>query len=176
MKNLVLIFSLIFLVSSCATIDEQYTGKRIRVKSEKHEEYYDESPYYSPYIPSYYYGPVYWGGFSWGFPYFFWSPYSYYGLYDYYYGFYNPYYGYYGRYYRGYPIYYRSRYGTPVITKKQLQKRTSSRLSTKNAQGSAGRIKSTGSRRATVTRARSSTRSRTTSSSRGGRGTVRKKR
>jgi hypothetical protein len=169
MKNLVLIFSLVFLVSSCATIDEQYTGKRIIVKSEKHKEYYDESPYYSPYIPSYYYGPVYWGGFSWGFPYFFWSPYSYYGLYDYYYG-------YYGRYYGGYPIYYRSRYGTPVITKRQLQKRTSPRLSTKNTLGSAGRIKSTGSRRATVTRPRSSTGSRTASSSRGTRGTVRKKR
>jgi hypothetical protein len=167
MKNLVLIFSVIFLVSSCTTIDEYYTGEGIRVKPEKHKEYYDDSPYYSSYMPSYY-SPIYWGGFSLGFPYFFWSPYSYYGFYDYYYG-------YYGGYYRGYPVYYRSRYGRPVITKKQLKKGTSSRVSTRSVQGTVGKIKSTGRIRTTVTRSVSSTRSRTTSSSRGSRGTVRKK-
>jgi hypothetical protein len=168
MKNLVLIFSLIFLFVSCTTIEEQYTREGIRVKPERQKEYYDDSPYYSYYIPSYY-NPLYWGGFSFGFPYFFWSPYSYYGFYDYYYG-------YYGGYYRGYPIYYRSRYGRVVITKKQLKKRTSSGVSTRSVQGSVGKIKSTGRIRATVTRSSSSTRSRTTSSSRGARGTVRKKR
>lgn len=167
MKNLVLIFSLIFLVASCTTIDEQYTGEGIRVKPEKHKEYYDDSPYYSRYIPSYY-SPFFWGGFSLGFPYFFWSPYSYYGFYDYYYG-------YYGGYYRDYPIYYRSKYGRSVITKKQLKRRTSSRDSTRNVQGSVGKIKNTGRIRSTVTRSGSSTRSRATSSSRGARGTAKKR-
>jgi len=167
MKNLVLIFSVIFLVSSCTVINEQYTGEGIRVKPEKHKEYYDQGPYYSRYIPSYY-SPIYWGGFSLGFPYFFWSPYSYYGFYDYYYG-------YYGGYYRGYPIYYRSRYGRSVITKRQLNKRTSSRVTSRGVQGNIGKIRSTGRTRSTVTRSGSSTRSRGTSSSRGSRGTVKKK-
>ncbi len=167
MKNLVLIFSVIFLVSSCTVIEEQYTGEGIRVKPEKHKEYYDESPYYSSYIPSYY-SPVYWGGFSLGFPYFFWSPYSYYGFYDYYYG-------YYGGYYRGYPSYYSSRSGRSVITKKQLKKRTSSRVTTGNVQGNVGTITSTGKIRSTVTRSGSSTRSRGTSSKGRSRSTVKKK-
>ena len=171
MKNLVLIFSVIFLVSSCTVIDGQYTGEGIRVKPEKHKEYYDDSPYYSSYMPSYY-SPVYWGGFSLGFPYFFWSPYSYYGFYDYYYGYYG---GYYGGYYRGYPTYYRSRSGGSVITKKQLKKRTSSRVTTGNVQGNVGTITSTGKTRSTVTRSSSSTRSRGTSSRGGSRGTVKKK-
>jgi len=164
MKNLVLIFSVIFLVSSCTTIDEYYTGEGIRVKPEKHKEYYDDSPYYSHYMPSYY-SPIYWGGFSLGFPYFFWSPYSYYGFYDYYYG-------YYGGYYRGYPIYYRSRYERTMITKKQLQKRISSRVTTKNVQGSVGKITSTGRIRSTATRSGSTARSRGTSSGSVSRGTV----
>ncbi len=167
MKNLVLIFSVVFLITSCTVIDGQYTGEGIRVKPEKHKEYYDDSPYYSGYMPSYY-SPIYWGGFSLGFPYFFWSPYSYYGFYDYYYG-------YYGGYYRGYPIYYRSRSGTSVITKKQLKKRTSSRVTTGNVQGNVGTITSTGRIRSTVTRSGSSTRSRGTSSRGGSRGTVKKK-
>ena len=167
MKNLVLIFSVVFLITSCTVIDGQYTGEGIRVKPEKHKEYYDDSPYYSSYIPSYY-SPVYWGGFSLGFPYFFWSPYSYYGFYDYYYG-------YYGGYYRGYPTYYRSRSGGSVITKKQLKKRTSSRVTTGNVQGSVGKITSTGRTSSTVTRSGSSTRSRGTSSRGGSRGTVKKK-
>ncbi|NIN01670.1 MAG: hypothetical protein GTO24_27300, partial [candidate division Zixibacteria bacterium] len=89
MKYLVLIFSVIFLVSSCTTIDEQYTREGVRVKPERQQEYeyYDDTPYYSYYRP-YYYNPIYWGGFYMGFPYFFWSPYSYYGFYDYYYGYY----------------------------------------------------------------------------------------
>ncbi len=168
MKNLVLIFSVIFLVTSCTTIEEQYTGEGIRVKPEKHQEYYDDSPYYSHYTPSYY-SPVYWGGFSFGFPYFFWSPYSYY---SYYYGYYG---GYYGGYYRGYPTYYRSRSGGSVITKKQLKKRTSSRVTTGNVQGTVGTITSTGKTRSTVTRSSSSTRSRGTSSRGGSKGTVKKK-
>ena len=171
MKNLVLIFSVVFLITSCTTIDEYYTGEGIRVKPEKHQEYYDDSPYYSHYTPSSY-SPVYWGGFSFGFPYFFWSPYSYYGLYDYYYGYYG---GYYGGYYRGYPTYYRSRSGGSVITKKQLKKRTSSRVTTGNVQVNVGTITSTGSTRSTVTRSSSSTRSRGTSSRGGSRGTVKKK-
>lgn len=167
MKNLVLIFSVIFLVTSCTTIEEQYTGEGIRIKPEKHKEYYDDSPYYSSYMPSYY-SPVYWGGFSLGFPYFFWSPYSYYGIYDYYYG-------YYGGYNRGYPLYRGSRYGGSVITKKQLKKRTSSRVTTGNVQGNVGNITSTGKTRSTVTRSGSATRSRGTSSRGGSRGTVKKK-
>ena len=167
MKNLVLIFSVIFLVTSCTVIDGQYTGEGIRVKPEKHKEYYDDSPYYSSYMPSYY-SPVYWGGFSLGFPYFFWSPYSYYGLYDYYYGYYGGYYG-------GYPIYSGSTYGRSVITKEQLKKKTSSRVTTKNVQGNVGTITSTGKTRSTVTRSVSSTRSRGTSSRGGSRGTVKKK-
>jgi len=167
MKNLVLIFSVIFLVSSCTTIEEQYTGEGIIVKPEKHKGYYDDTPYYSSYTRSYY-NPVYWGGFSLGFPYFFWSPYSYYGIYDYYYG-------YYGGYYRGYPLYSRSTYGGSVITKKQLKKRASSRVTTGNVQGNVGTITSTGRTRSTVTRSSSSTRSRGTSSRGGSRGTVKKK-
>ncbi|NIO49080.1 MAG: hypothetical protein GTN73_06560 [Candidatus Aminicenantes bacterium] len=164
MKNLVLIFSVIFLVMSCTTIDEQYTGEGIKVKPEKHKEYYDDSPYYSHYMPSYY-SPIFWGGFSLGFPYFFWSPYSYYGFYDYYYG-------YYGGYYRGYPIFYRSRYGRTVITKKQLKKRTSSRVTTGNVHRTVGKTTSTGKIKSTVKRSSSSTRSRGTSSGRVSRGTV----
>lgn len=171
MKNLVLIFSVIFLVSSCTTIDEFYTGEGIIVKPEKQKEYYDGNSYYSSYMPSYY-NPIYWGGFSLGFPYFFWSPYSYYGIYDYYYGYYG---GYYGGYYRGYPTYYSSRSGRSVITKKQLKKRTSSRVTTGNVQGNVGTITSTGRIRSTVTRSGSSTRSRGTSSRGGSRGTVKKK-
>ena len=45
MKNLVLIFSVIFLVSGCTTIEEQYTREGIRVKPEIQQEYYDDSPY-----------------------------------------------------------------------------------------------------------------------------------
>lgn len=171
MKNLVLIFSVVFLITSCTTIDEYYTGEGIRVKPEKQEEYYDDSPYYPSYTPSYY-SPVYWGGFSFGFPYFFWSPYSYYGLYDYYYGYYG---GYYGGYYRGYPSYYRSRSGGSVITKKQLKKKTTSRVTSKGVQGSVGTITSTGKTISTVTRSGSSTRSRGTSSRGGSKSTVKKK-
>jgi hypothetical protein len=171
MKNLVLIFSVIFLVASCTTIEEQYTGEGIRVKPEKHKEYYDDSPYYSSYLPSYY-SPVYWGGFSFGFPYFFWSPYSYYGFSNYYYGYYG---GYYGGYYRGYPTYYRSRSGGSVITKKQFKKRTSSRVTSRRVQGNGGKITSRGRKRSTVTRSGSSTRSRGTSSRGGSKSTVKKK-
>ncbi len=176
MKNLVLIFSVIFLVTSCTTIEEQYTGEGIRVKPEKHKEYYDDSPYYSNYIPSYY-SPVYWGGFSLGYPYFFRSPYSYYGFYDYNYGYYG---GYYGGYYVGYPTYYRSRSGGAVITKKQLKKGASSRVTTRTVKGNSGTITSTGKTRSTVTkststRSSSSTRSRGTSSRGGSKSTVKKK-
>jgi len=165
MKNLVLIFSVIFLVSSCTTIDEQFTREGIRVKPEKQKEYYDDSPYYYRYRP-YLYSPVYGGGFHMGFPYYFWSPYSYYGFYDYYYG-------YYGGYYWGYPVYYYgSRSGRSVITKKQLQKKPSSRVSTRSIQRNVGKIRSTGRIRSTVTRSGSSTRGRTTSSGRVSRGTV----
>ena len=167
MKNLVLIFSVIFLVSGCTTIEEQYTREGIRVKPEIQQEYYDDSPYYTRYSPTIY-SPAYWGGFYMGFPYFFWSPYSYYGFYDYYYGYYGGYYG-------GYPVYYRSRSGRSVITKKQLQKKPSSRVSTRSIQRNVGRIKSTGRIRSTVIRSGSSTRSRTASSGRVSSGTVRKK-
>jgi hypothetical protein len=164
MKKLVLIFSVIFLISSCTTIDELYTGEGIRVIPEKQEESYDDSPYYSYYRP-HSYSPIFWGGFSLGFPYFFWNPYSYYGFYDYYYG-------YYGGYYRGYPIYYRSRYGRTVITKKQLKKRTSSRVTTGNVYGTVGKTKSTGKIKSTIKRSSSSIRSRGISSGRVSRGTV----
>jgi hypothetical protein len=164
MKYLALVFSVIFLVTSCTTIEEQYTREGIRVTPERQQEYYDDAPYYSYYRPSIY-SPYYGGGFYMGFPYGYWSPFSYYGFYDYYYGYYG---GYYGR----YPYYYRSRSGRSVITKKQLQKKPGSRVSSSTIQRNVGTIKSTGRIRSTVSRSGSATRSRGTSSSRG---TVRKK-
>jgi hypothetical protein len=62
-----------------------------------------------------------------------------------------------------------------VITKKQLKKRTSSRVTTGTVQGNVGTITSTGKIRSTVTRSGSSTRSRGTSSRGGSKGTVKKK-
>ncbi len=170
MKYLVLIFSVMFLVLSCTTIEEQYTREGIRVTPERQQEYYDHSPYYTRYRPSIY-SPVYGGGFYMGFPYSYWSPYSFYGLYDYYYGYYGGYGGYYG----GYPVYYRSRSGRSVITKKQLQKKPSSRVSPGNIQRNTGKITSTGRTSSTVTRSGSSTSSRGTSSRGGSRSTVKKK-
>jgi hypothetical protein len=167
MKNLVLIFSVIFLVSACTTIEEQYTREGIRVTPERqqeYQEYYDDAPYYSPYR-SHYYSPIYWGGFYMGFPYGYWSPYSYYGFYDYYYG-------YYGGYYWGYPVYYRSRSGRSVITKKQLQKKPGSRVSSRTIGRGVGKISSTGKIRSKVIKSGSATRSRGVSSGRVSSGTV----
>jgi len=78
-----------------------------RVRSEKH----------------YFYG----GGTYLGFPYFYFNSYFYHGLYDYYYG----------GYYQGYPVYYGLRKEGSVITKKQLKKRTSSRVTGKSVRGKA---------------------------------------
>ena len=164
MRYLVLIFSVIFIVSGCTTIEEQYTREGIRVKPEEPEEYYDDSPSYYHYR-SHYYNPVYWGGFYMGFPFGYWSPYSYYGFYDYYYG-------YYGGYYWGYPSYYVSRTGRSIITKRQLKKRTSSSATSRSRGKSVWKITSTGKIKSTVIKSGSSIRSRGTSSGRVSRGTV----
>ena len=138
-KKLVLIFTLIFLFSSCTAIHERYTGKRIRVEPTATEDYYDDyySPQYYHYRP-YYHSPFFWLGFSWWDPYFFWSPFYSYGLYNYYSWGYYPGYRYWGSSY-----YYPSRYGTSVIRKNQPKKRTIRRTPSSRLSGSSGRVRST---------------------------------
>lgn len=167
MKKLAIILPLIFLIASCATIDERYTGKRILVESQEYDDYYDYEdyhPYNNRYSP-YYYSPFYWMGFYWGNPYFFWNPFSYYGMSSYYYG-------YYPGYYSGYPYYRSYRYGLPVITKKMLKKRPSRIIPKSSLRGRSGTTRSTG--RISSTRSRSGS-SRSTSSRTGSSGSVRKK-
>jgi len=141
MKKLVIILSLVIIgaifLSSCATIETLYTGKRIPVDPAEYEYrdqldrgYYSSGYYYDPYYTSYF-SPSLWAGFS------FWNPFWYYGfLGSCYYG--SPYYwGYYtSPYYWGrgyYPSYggsgyypYRSTYRT-YIRKNQLSQGRSSR-------------------------------------------------
>ncbi len=114
MKKLILILSLaifiLIFIASCTTIDERYTGKRVKTEPAMHpddyqsDQYYQPSYYYDPYF-SPYYDPFLWTGFS------FWNPFWHYGYLGYWwYGYYSPYYwGYYSPYYWGYyPSSYRS--------------------------------------------------------------------
>lgn len=160
MKKLVLITLLVFFVTSCTTIGERYTGKRVRVEPSArydHSPYYDYTPYYG-YSPYYGFSPFYWTGFS------LWNPFWYYGLFGHYYGYYGGYYGgypYYG--YRGYG--YRG-YGRPVITKRQLKSQPARRVSRIKAGGTSVKIKNTRGIRSTSIRS-GSVGSRISTSSRG---------
>lgn len=170
MRGLIIICVLLLLFSSCTVINERYTEKRIRVEPDV---YYDDTPdyedsLYSYYSPSYFYNPFiyypyYWSGFGW------WDPFWYWGFYGnnywYYRNYWSPYFF--------YPSRYGTRYGRSIITKRQLQKRTSSRTikSPKGIAikgGSTGTIKSKGIRS-------TSTRSRPPSSSRGSSGKIKKR-
>ena len=169
MKKILIILILVFFAVSCATIDQRYTEKRIKVspQEQEYEEYSSAgaSPYYYGYGYSpYYYSPFYWVGFYWWSPYLFWDPFFYYGFYNFYYGYYP---GYYGRYYGGYyPGYWGTRYGRSVIWKKQLKKgtlRTIPKSRVKNISGKAG---STGRIRSTISRSGTSIRTTVSSTSR----------
>ena len=122
MKKVAIILALVFFITSCATIDQRYTGKRIIVEKARYDDsyvddyYYDYVPYSYRYRP-YYYSPFFWMGFYWWDPYFYWYPFNYYGLYSYYYGYYPGYY-----YYGGSPYYsYYYRYGRTSATKSMLK-------------------------------------------------------
>lgn len=182
MKKLVLILSLVIIIavflSSCASIETRYTGKRIPADPAEYEYrdygprgYYPQDYYYDPY-----YSPYYGSSFGMGFS--FWNPFWYYGLlgttywgyYPYYWG-YSPYYSYWGRGYYSpyrssgyYP--YRSTYRS-YIRKGQISKGRSSRSSSVRTKGSLrGSGSTTGirSRSMTPTRTRTpATRTRTSS-------------
>jgi hypothetical protein len=182
MKKLVIILSLALIaalfLSSCATIETRYTGKRIPVDPAEYEyEYQDYGPrgyyphdyYYDPYYSSYF-GP------SLGFGFSFWNPFWYYGLLGSYYWGYSPYYWGYSPYYWGrgyYPAYRRSGYSPyrstyrSYIRKDQLSKGRSYRSPTVRTKGTVKRSGSTSgikSRSLTPTRTaptRTSTSSRT---------------
>lgn len=180
MKKMVLILSLIIIIavflSSCATIETRYTGKRLPPDPAEYEYqdygprgYYPHDYYYDPYY-SPYYGSTFGLGFS------FWNPFWYYGLlgstywgyYPYYWG-YSPYYwgsGYYYPYWgRGYSPY-RSTYRS-YIRKSQLSRGRSYRsptIRTKSTVKRSGSAIGIRSRSLTPTRtSTSATRTRTSS-------------
>ncbi len=183
MKKLAIIFSLVIIIavflSSCATIETRYTGKRIPVDPAEYEYsdygsqgYYPGDYYYDPYYSSFY-GPTFGIGFS------FWNPFWYYGILNSYYWGYSPYYWGSSPYYWGrgyYPYYgqygrsgyspYRSNYRT-YIRKDQLSRGRTSRSPSVRTNGSSTRSRTTTgikSRSLSPTRSTtSSTRSRTTS-------------
>ena len=112
MKKLVIILSLVIIItlflSSCATIQTTYTGKRIPVDPAEYEYrdsgssgYYLDDYYYDSYYTSFY-GPAFGIGFS------YWNPFWYYGMLGSYYWGYSPFYWGYSPYYygRGYNSYY----------------------------------------------------------------------
>ena len=186
MKKLVIILSLALIaalfLSSCATIETRYTGKRIPVDPAEYE-YRDYGPsgyypydYYDPYYSSYF-GPSFGFGFS------FWNPFWYYGLLGSYYWGYSPYYWGYSPYYWGrgyYPYYRRSGYSPysstyrTYIRKDQLSRGRSYRsptIRTKSSVKRSGSMSGIKSRSITPTRSRiSATQTRTSS-----RGVVKKK-
>ncbi len=180
MKKLVIILSLALILalflSSCATIETRYSGKRIPVDPAEYEyenrdygqrDYYPNDYYYDPYYSSYF-GPSIGLGFS------FWNPFWYYGLLGSYYWGYSPYYWGYSPYYGGrgyYPAYRRSGYSPyrstyrSYIRKSQLSKGRSYRSPTVRTKSSVKRSGSTSgikSRSLTPTRT-TTTRTRTTS-------------
>lgn len=180
MKKSVLILSVAMvaalLLTSCATIETRYIGKRIPAGPAEYEyrdhdshDYYPYEYYYDPYYSAYcgpsvaigfsfwnpfwYYGVV--GSYCWGY-----SPY-YYGYYPYYWGYYPYYWG--GGYYPNYPGYgyspYRTTYKT-YIRKDQLSKGRSYRSPTVRTKST---VKRSGSSTAIRSRSMTPTRSRTTS-------------
>lgn len=171
MKKSVIILSLTLIaalfLSSCATIETVYTGKRIPVDPAEHEyEYQDYGSsgyypydYYDPYYSSFY-GPAFGLGFS------FWNPFWYYGLLGSYYWGYSPYYWGYSPYYYGrgyYPYYrrsgyypYRSTYRS-YIRKDQLSKGRSYRSPAVRTKST---VKRSGSRTGITSRSITPTRSR----------------
>ena len=194
MKKLVVILSVIILtvvfLTSCAVIDQQYTGKRINVAPGEYEyrdsDYAPRGDYYDPYYSSYY-DPFFWTGLS------FWNPFWHYGFINYwsfgyypYYGGYYPYYwGYYPSYWGGWYYYprwggryypsYRSNYRY-VIRKNQLSGTRSYRVPavrTKSSSGNKGKTTSIRSR-SLAPSTRIST-SRTTSTRTSSRTTIKKK-
>jgi hypothetical protein len=158
MKKSVIILSLaliaVLFLSSCATIETRYTGKRIPVDPAEYEyEYQDYGPrgyypldyYYDPYYSSYF-GP------SLGFGFSFWNPFWYYGLLGSYYWGYSPYYWGYSPYYWGrgyYPAYRRSGYSSyrstyrSYIRKNQLSRGRSYRSPSIRTKGTVRRSGST---------------------------------
>lgn len=157
MKKVLIILVLALFAISCATIDERYTGKRIKVAPQEYEEYSSAAPssyYYGFGFTPYYYSPFYWVGFYWWNPYLFWDPFFYYGFYDFYYGYYP---GYYWGYY--YPGYWGTRYGRSVIWKKQLQKGTLRTIPRSTVRKSSRRVGSTGRIRTMIPRSGISVRS-----------------
>ena len=167
MKKLIpiiaLVILLIFLFSSCTSINTRYTGKRIIVEREYYDEYEEDyPPSYYDYHP--YYSPFFFSGLNW------WNPYWYYGMYGYSYGLYN--YLYYN--YPYYGSYWGARYGSSVISKKQLKKGTTRTIrGVSRGSSSIGRIRSTGSRTGTSRIGSSS--GRISSSGRVSRGRIKKK-
>jgi hypothetical protein len=173
MKKLIVLFTAIALVTSCAVIDPRVTGKRVVVAPD--EEY--ESPYYEPYAyagPMISFGiglwlsPFYWGswwgpwgypgwGYWWGYPGYGWGYYPGWGYPGYGWG-YWPGYGY--PYYRGNRIYkgqLRRGSTTKSGTRRSIKRGTTSRgysggsKVTKSGasgvrSGSSGRVSSSGSR------------------------------
>jgi len=144
MRKIAVILSLVIValfLASCTTIDERYTGKRIRTEpAARVDEDYDRSivyggayvfdPYYYPY-----YDPFFWTGFS------FWNPFWHYGFLGYsYYGYYSPYYWGYSWYYP----YWGSRYSgrstrvRTVIRKDQLSGRSARGRSVVRVKGGSG--------------------------------------
>lgn len=185
MKKLAIILSLVIIIAvfltSCATIETRYTGKRVPPDPAEYEyrdqgsyEYYPYDYYYDPYYTSFY-GPAFGIGFS------FWNPFWYYGFIGSCYWGYSPYYwGYYPYYWgRGYYPYYGTPYGRSgyspyrstyraYIRKNQLSRGRTTRSPSIRKKGT-----STSSRTTTGIRSRSlsptrsapsSTRTRTTSS------------
>ena len=113
----VLILSLIFIVTSCTSIDPQITDKRPRIQPA--DDYYEGGSYYDygygyygSYYPYFHTMPSIWFGLNW------WNPFWYYGFYDYYY-WYHP-----RGYMWGYSPVYVTRTGRPVVRKSGLQKPT----------------------------------------------------
>ena len=169
MKKLIPIIAFIilfiFLFSSCTVINTRYTGKRIITEREAYEEYDDyylPSDYYYSYGP--YYNPFMWTGLN------MWNPFWYYGMFGYSYGMYNylyynlPYYGSYGG----------IRYGSSVISKRQLKRGSKKSLrGISRRSGSQGRIKAT--RSGTISSRTGSSRGRISSSGRVSRSRIKKK-
>jgi hypothetical protein len=184
MKKLAIILSVVILVtlflSSCATIEKRYTGKRIMTDPADYEYGYESQDYgsrgYYPY--DYYYDPYYvssFGPYSW-FNMSFWNPFWYYGFLGSYY-YWSPYYmGYYpysyywGRgyypYYRGSGYYpYRSTYRT-YIRKNQLSRGRTIRTPSIRKNSSTSSVYRTGTRTRSYTPATRPPATRTRTSSR----------
>jgi hypothetical protein len=186
----VIIFSMVFL-TSCAMIDQRYTGKRIQVAPGDYEyrdnDYALRGDYYDPYY-SYYDDPFFWTGLS------FWNPFWHYGFinywsfgyYPYYGGYYPSYWGYYPSFWGGsnyYPIWgmgyypsYRTNYRY-MIRKNQLSRTGSYRVPSVRTRSVSGK-KSTSikSRPLAPSSRTSSVRTRTSSSTRtSSRTTIKKK-